>query len=354
MNPHFINFHKVCLTFFDKIVLIDLYKVELRKTVGLQELPNYPVDQEKFPSQLHLFLTLYEDKFEDVISKIGIVTTCQLKNFMEVIQPSFYRNDIYITLEDVSLKGATDGGFFNKNTYSRNLMVKVKVLIENELDESGNHIKPAYFLPNCIFSACGDGKSADDTYESTVHHHVVTPYFGDTIRFNIDPSVLPYATMVFLFYHMSNKMTVESKKKKILTNPDIKNFPPSALSYQKFMENDLLLSAKEYKCPVYKYENKLEMKIVELAHDEERKIKLFIKNSFEIKSKVVSTVLTQQEQLKNLIDWDKLTTPVISILDSYSKYPSEPSERFPFLKEIFGSLFSILEKKNDKEVAKKM
>ena len=192
-------------------MLLDLYKIELRKSVGLQELPNYPIDQSIFPSQLEFDFTLFEDKFEDVISKIGIVTTCQLKNFMEVIQPSFYRNDIYITLEDVSLKGATEGGFFKQNSYSRNLMVKVKVLIENEPTENGNDIKPAYFLPNCIYSACGEGKSSDDTYESTVHHHVVTPYFGDTIRFNIDPAVLPFATMVFLFYHMSNKMTQESK-----------------------------------------------------------------------------------------------------------------------------------------------
>eukprot|EP01080_Neovahlkampfia_damariscottae_P003579 gene3579-6314_t len=324
--------------------LLDLYKIELRKSVGLQELPNYPVDQEKFPSQIDFDFTLYEDKFEDVISKIGIVTTCQLKNFTEVIQPSFYRNDIYITLEDVSLKGATDGGFFKKDTYSRNLMVKVKVLVENEPTENGNNIKPSYFLPTCIFPAAGDGKSADDFYESTVHHHVVQPYFGDTIRFTIDPSILPYATLVFLFYHMSNKMTVEN----------FKTFAPSAISYQKFMENDLLLSAKEYKCPVYKYEKGMEWKIVELDNDEERKIKLSIKNNLEIKSKVVSTVLTQQEQLKNLIDWDKMSTPVLSILNSYSKYPSEPSERFPFLKEIFNSLFSILEKKDDPEVAKKI
>ena len=120
------------------------------------------------------------------------------------------------------------------------------------------------------------------------------------------------------------------------------------------MENDLLLSAKEYKCVVYRYEKGMETKIVELANDEDRKAKLSIKNNFEIKSKVVSTVLTQQEQLKNLIDWDKMNTPVLAILNSYSKYPSEPSERFPFLKEIFNSLFSILEKKEDPEVAKKM
>ena len=108
----------------------------------------------------------------------------------------------------------------------------------------------------------------------------------------------------------------------------------------------LCLPEKDYHLTIYKFEKDIDYKIEKFDLDEDKKSKLYTKSVFDIETVLVSTELTYDENLKNLLNW-KQSNSLESVIKKFFFIKKE--EILAFLRGILDSLFSILHEKSNEE-----
>jgi hypothetical protein len=258
----------------------------------------------------------------------GLCST-QMMSFPEVISPGDLRNDIYVTMTGLSNMKAKFSSVELKN-----ILCQVRVFVKGEQGPV-----------KCIVPfSCSDMDSEEqvtDVYQTSVYYHWKSPKWHETIRITIDPSKLDNAFIVFLLLNCPSRHA---------------NAPvPFGVSYVKLTDNRGLIPLEEAfrdKPPsIYKHQKNLEMEIDKFHASPEVRSKLATSANFLTSLKVVSTKITQNENLKNLLNWQVVKgKPMEDILSHFLFIKMD--EKVTFLREIFEALFSILsEHENNSNIA---
>lgn len=311
--------------------------------INLQDLQGFEKVTDPVGIQLSLFEGIYETVMENDTLPENLITVWPM-NFMDVIQPTYERNDIYVHLDNLSIKNLSEG-FLKSDSGFQNIMCTVKVMIEND-DRS------VKLLPKCIYQWASADDSFVDIYESAVYHHVANPHYDEIFKVNIDTNDLNKAMVVFSFYHIQSSKTTKDSKHLMV---------PFAIATLPFTRNGMLFP-KDLKATkderqilnVYNYatyKKEIEQSVFEfdriLSRDPEKKKN---KSTFEIDVKVVSTKVTTDENCKNLISWEKVIEQGVSISDILDKYVFVSKvDQIIFLKESLTAFLSILDKKGDQQ-----
>lgn len=129
-----------------------------------------------------------------------------------------------------------------------------------------------------------------DTYTTAVYYHWKSPKYNETIRLSIEPSKLDQAIIVFLFSNIPSRH---------------KNNPSNlGVGYLKLTDTRGLIPAPEFdSTTVYKYQKSLENDIHKFHKNAELRSKLHTSTTLSIRRVVVSTKVTQNPKLKNLLNW---------------------------------------------------
>lgn len=185
-----------------------------------------------------------------------------------------------------------------------------------------------------------------DEYISTVYYHVKHPNYNETFRLSIDPKKIDKAVLVFLFSNCPSRHAAEIQ--------------PFGISYWKLTDDRGLVPPEEdagIELTIYKYQKDLEKDIDSFITQPALRSKLQTKSTFVISHKLVSTRVTQNEHLKNLLDWETLKNSrqedIVDVLrEILSKFLFMKTEEIKtFLREIFDALFSILSHQDSEALA---
>jgi len=289
---------------------------------------------------ISLALSAQIGEYDELLEKQpewGDAKTCKLMNFPAIVSPGEKRNDIYVTIGT--------GNF--KNNESKNILVEARVVYQPEEPNSEN---------SCILQKCLTGgiyaNTLDDVktvYSSTVYYHNKSPKWNETFKFDISPEHLDKATVVFLFTNVPSRHSGQKKSvfaiaswkvtdKKGRLNLD------SKIKYK----GDDEASGDNYTLSVYKYSKLMEDQIHKFSEMHELRSKMATKDTLNIKHTIVSTRVTKNENLRNLLNWRKFSSKK-EILDRFLFCQIE--EKVTFLREIFDAMLSIMDEYNDRDVA---
>eukprot|EP01080_Neovahlkampfia_damariscottae_P008360 gene8360-185_t len=331
----FHNFHQI---------IID---TQSQGSYNLQELHFEKSDKISLP--LNVEYSIVQKKYSEWIDEDEYNTnipSCKLLKFSEVIEPSCLRNDIYLMLNSSYFQGLQDKLFKSAEKQYRNVLVKVKVLsqpiedaellklISKQQQKQQLGDTKMELVKQCIFSSVPEARNSN--YTTAVQFHVQSPTWNEMIRLNIKPQVLPKSYIMFHFFKVSTKNNAPEAN-------------PFGFAYLKLMTSDgLCLPEKDYHLTIFKYEKDIDYKIDKFDLDQDKQSKLYTKSIFDIETVLVSTELTYDENLKNLLNW-KESKSLESVIKKFFFIKKE--EVLAFLRGILDSLFSILhEKSNEKEI----
>jgi hypothetical protein len=322
-------------------IIIDAYHTHT--SGSLQDLNFEKSDKISHPITVEC--SIIQKKYSELIEDdedLERIPSCKLLKFSEVIEPSCFRNDIYINLNSSFFHGLQDTLFKTAEKQFRNVLVKVKVLSEPEHDplmslltkEQKQQVESKMQLvKQCIFSHVPEVLSSN--YTTAVCYHVQSPIWNEMIRLNIKKEFLAKSYIMFHFYKISTKNN----------SPEAS---PFGFAFLKLVTTDgLCLPEKSYHLTVYKYEKDIDYKIDKFESDENFKSKLYTKSLFDIETVLVSTELTYDENLKNLLNW-RNSESLESVIKKFFFIKKE--DVLAFLRGIMDSLFSILQERSDNDI----
>lgn len=318
-EANFFKFHNDIITAY-----FEAQKTNLK--TSLMDLAGF----EKLDGNLMLDLSLFQGHFDQILEQNRFEFSTSLAevkalDIPEIVHPSYERNDLYIHLDRVNLKGVNEGFLSHElNT----ILCSVKVYIEKE--------KELILLKECFLPSAQMNRSLIDSYETSVLYHVSNPTWNETIKLLIEPKDLERSIIVFNYYHLSSKMS-----------KDVKLFPV-AFSYLKWsiiklLQRDHRDLFEPLKLNVYKYEKDIELKLLDFDKDNEKKKKLESKGEFKVWTLLLSTKVTQNDVLKLLFSASSNDSKA-HIKQVLSKFLSIDFKFYIiFLKDILDSLFRILD-----------
>jgi hypothetical protein len=291
--------------------------------------------------------------YEDVTDKLPDwkdIRTCKLMKFPKVVSPLDKRNDIYITLEKGNFKFAD----------VKNIMIECRVVFKPP--EEAQHRTPESV--KCIVGQVDTDHSAEmqsSHYVSSVYYHNKTPEWNETFKVNIEPENLDRATVVFLFTncpsrHGTVKTPFAIGAWKMTNKKGLLNLTNGNANRVKGDKNDKgdkneMKKSGYYTVYVYNYSKQLENEIYNFSELHELRTKLSTKNTLYIKHNIISTRVTQNEHLRNLLSWTDVNAKSKKDILHDFIVGCQMEEKVTFLREIFDSMFTILDQHDDEEIA---
>ena len=357
--------------FFDNLVAYTTTKEEnffflhqtLIKMVNehSSQLPNeLPKDIVKLPdTQLRFGLSLgmLIGDYEQVVypkEHLKNKPAVQMLKFPSAVSPGDRRNDIYITLE---------GLLANAKEFKN-------VLIESELYQvQSNKIKnppiPTEHKPMIPLTHDPDYNSGNlpssvpleqrKTHTSTVLYHIKNPKWKETFRVSVEPDMIDGSIIVFKIYNCRSrhatkelvgfaywKMTNSSG----LLDVTCKNDQDPNSSSSGFNDKQAAVEIHVYKV-TKKFKGGDFGGIFDFhKNPEERETHRTKGYKLVVSFNVVSTRITQNPDMKNLLDW-RAQRSVADVVNQFTFNMGDVMGIAIFIREIFGALFDILSANED-------
>ncbi|XP_074643938.1 dedicator of cytokinesis protein 1-like [Tubulanus polymorphus] len=304
----------------------------VKKVISVKEGAINHKGQGLWISALRLPGDLEQVKEEQPHLIIGSTVISRKLGFPEVILPGDIRNDIYVTI--------VQGEFTKGNkTSDRNVEVIMSVC-----DKSGSIISSVVMM--------GAGCPPHCEYRSVIYYHEDRPKWYETVKVALPIDDFSASHLRFLFRHRSTNEAKDRTER------------PFALAYVKLKKSDgTTLADGLHNLLVYKIESKklddcwkayqslpstrLDLDTV-LSNNTNSKphighgpLTLSQKDSFQISSLVCSTKLTQNVDLRGLLNWRDNPTGLEHHLKAIMKVDGE--EIIKFLQDTLDALFNILQ-----------
>ena len=248
----------------------------------------------------------------------------------EVILPSDYRNDLYVTLVSGELSR------LDKRS-DRNVEVSIEVCNDQGIP-----------IPESISG--GVGVATGDVFKSVVFYHESRPKWQEVTKVMIPVDMFTGSHLRFLFRHRSRNVSKE-------------NSAPWAMAFLKLVQerDKTALCDGSHDLLVFKIEKRFEFETgsylsmpylkSDMYHMKQKtmnNLTLLPKDSFVVHTTLCSTKLTQNEGLLSLLKWRDEPEKLNGILDIFNQKVNG-KEFVKFLPDVLDALFSILTEKCDNE-----
>ncbi|KAG4088185.1 hypothetical protein H8356DRAFT_1281091 [Neocallimastix lanati (nom. inval.)] len=314
------------------------------------------------PYSISISINIFNGITTEVITKnkdlFTATTITPRHGFSDIILPGDFRNGLYLTLASGDFQQG-------RKASGRNICVNIRVRMN-----SGN------FIPDCIRR--GSGGENISEYESVVYYHCNQPKWQETIRIDLSAEQFEKAHILFLFRYCSTKEKITDRSERL--------FGYSFLPLVR--RNNTVINDSLHNLCIYRYDKKLEHPSVYLyyqnnikeaqANEDTNSItnnkydevtnnnntQVFsttgnknensiaeqasriveLKDTFNVRTALCSTNLTQNVALLNLLHWNDRSQGDIDKLSNILKEYTLISEIeiIKFIKNILDALFSIL------------
>jgi dedicator of cytokinesis protein 3 len=246
-------------------------------------------------------------------------TITRKMGFPDVIFPGDYRNDLFLSL----VSGEFDRG---GKTTGKNVEISVSI-----------HESSGQILSGCLYPA--SGSEASDNYRSMILYHNNTPSWNETLRLCVPIEKFGNAHVRFEFRHCST------------SKPEPKIF---GFSFVRLMQLDgSAMADGTHDLFIYKCEDRSKLtsaaylKLPSLIDDDQAitdglTMTAFSRNSketFQIKSMLCSTKLTQNSDLLALLQWKNHPEKIQDSLTRVLRLNDE--ELVKFLQDVLDALFAM-------------
>ncbi|XP_065184733.1 dedicator of cytokinesis protein 2-like isoform X1 [Sycon ciliatum] len=293
-----------------------------------------PLQTDRMSAKIHVSVRLLHGSMAQVkeenplLFRSSDVPVARKLGFPDVIMPGDHRNDLYITL--VSGDFQRDGKKAHKN-------VEVEVCV---VSENGR------VLDNAIVSGVSSEKMT--LYRGVVLYHLNTPVWEDVIKFDIPFDQFYTSHLRFTFYHRPKDPSKSLKH-------------GFSLAYVPLMQEDgTTLRDSTHKLFMYKCEGSVHKNLdpniyIKLPWQQSEflpplpikgSISYTGRESFEIRTLVCSTKLTQNVDLLGLLKWRQQPDRLEENLKGLMRVSGE--EIVKFLRDTFDALFAILDEDADR------
>ncbi|KAF0973701.1 hypothetical protein FDP41_007088 [Naegleria fowleri] len=312
----------------------------------------------RFGLSLNMLIGEYE---EVVFSKDNLRSkpVVQMLKFPSAVSPGDRRNDIYITLE---------GLVANAKEY-KNVLVEVE-LYQATISTAKNppsipaEVKPMIPLNNNLAQDYNSGNLPSSVpnhkrkvFSSIVLYHIKNPKWKDSFRMSVEPDLIDRSIVVFKIYNCrsrhSTKELIGFAYWKMTNSTGLLDVTckseQDANSGANFNDNN---KQPVVEVNIYKVTKKFKGGDFSGIFDfhknpEERETHRTKGQKLVVSFNVVSTRITQNPDMKNLLDW-KTQTSVSDVVNQFTFNMGDVMGIAIFIREIFGALFDILSASEDK------
>ncbi|KAL9642059.1 hypothetical protein ABK040_004108 [Willaertia magna] len=271
----------------------------------------------------------------------------QMLRFPSTISPSDRRNDIYVTLEGIV---ANAKEFKNVLVEAQLYQVSQDHSIKNPPIPSSPHelinlhaSLDTYDSGNLLSSVPENMRLA---FSTTVYYHIKNPKWKETFRVSVEPEMIERSIIVFKIYNCrsrhGNKDLVAFAFWKMTNSSGLLDVTGKNDQEQNTNnEKDKVVELPMYK--LTKVFKKGEFNGIFDFHKSPEERETHRTKGFKllVSFNVVSTRITQNPDMKNLLDW-KHQRNVSDVLSAFTFNMGDVMGIAIFIREIFGALFDIL------------
>ncbi|EFC47483.1 dedicator of cytokinesis 5 [Naegleria gruberi] len=333
--------------------------IKLTNEHGGQIPSDLPKDVSKIQEIKDLTISLgmlIGDYEQQVFSKENLKSrpVIQMLRFPSAVSPGDRRNDIYITLEGLA---SSVKELKNVLVEAELYQVPQSISIKNPpIHSETRPMIPLSTNPNEFNSGNLPSSLPQEKrklFTSTVLYHIKNPKWKETFRVSVEPDLIDRSIVVFKLFNCRSrhatkelvgfaywKMTNSSGLLDVTCKSEQDSSSSSSSDKQSAVEISVYKVTKKFKggdfAGIFDFHK----------NPEERETHRTKGQKLNISFNVVSTRITQNPEMKNLLDW-KLQRSVSDVVNQFTFNMGDVMGIAIFIREIFGALFDILSANED-------